>query len=96
MKEKFIPYCTCTYCNNLVYAKNGKLANTPVCGPECRKKSEERKKYEIRTMINEGLFGPPWNISEFPEKTEGWFEFQRSLLKDPEYYLKYFLDKLDK
>lgn len=30
MEEKFIPYCTCTYCNNLVYAINGKLAKTPI------------------------------------------------------------------
>lgn len=29
---------------------------------------------------------PPWSISENPEKTEGWFEFQRALRKDPEYY----------
>ena len=33
------------------------------------------------------FFPPPWNISENPEKTEGWIEFQRYMRKDPKYYL---------
>jgi Fe-S-cluster-containing dehydrogenase component len=31
-------YTTCTFCDNLVYGNNGKLAKTPVCSEECRKK----------------------------------------------------------
>jgi len=37
--------------------------------------------------IGEYFFPPPWNINEFPEKTEGWIEFQKALKKDPAYYL---------
>lgn len=36
---------------------------------------------------DDGFFPPPWNIYEFPEKTEGWIEFQKYMKKDPEYYL---------
>ena len=35
---------------------------------------------------NDGFFPPPWNMGEFPEKTEGWIEFQKALRKDPKYY----------
>ena len=31
-------YTTCTFCDNLVYSKNGKLPQTPCCSPECAKK----------------------------------------------------------
>ena len=34
----------------------------------------------------ENLFPPPWNMYEYPEKTEGWMEFQRAMRKDPIYY----------
>ena len=37
--------------------------------------------------LSDGFFPPPWNIYEFPEKTEGWIEFQKYLRKDPDYYL---------
>lgn len=37
-------------------------------------------------LIDDGYFPPPWNIYEFPEKTEGWIEFQKELRKDPVYY----------
>ncbi len=35
----------------------------------------------------EAFFPPPWSISDFPEKTEGWIEFQRAMKRDPKYYL---------
>lgn len=31
-------FCTCTFCDNLVYSKNGRLAKTPICSSECKKK----------------------------------------------------------
>lgn len=40
------------------------------------------------TELEKGsYFPPPWNINEYPEKTEGWIEFQKSMRKDPKYYL---------
>lgn len=38
-------------------------------------------------------FPPPWNVYEFPEKTEGWIEFQKYLRKDPVYYLGVFEER---
>jgi len=34
----------------------------------------------------DGYYPPPWDIYEFPEKTEGWIEYQRAMRKDPQYY----------
>lgn len=36
--------------------------------------------------ISEGLFPPPWNMNEHPEKTEGWIEFQKAMRQDPKFY----------
>jgi hypothetical protein len=46
----------------------------------------ERSKRED-VVDNGPFFPPPWSISEYPEKTEGWIEFQRAMKKDPKYYL---------
>ena len=27
--------------------------------------------------IKDGFFPPPWNINDYPDKTEGWIEFQK-------------------
>ena len=35
----------------------------------------------------DGYFPPPWNPDEFPDKTEGWLEFQKAMKEDPRYYL---------
>lgn len=35
-----------------------------------------------------GFFPPPWDFVKYPEKTEGWLEFQKESRKHPEYYLK--------
>lgn len=37
-------------------------------------------------LTHDAFFPPPWNINEFPEKTEGWIEFQKAMRKDPSYY----------
>lgn len=50
-------------------------------------------KYQKKELIMEGYFPPPWNPNEFPEKTEGWIEFQKYLREDPEYYLMNFEKK---
>ncbi len=42
--------------------------------------SPQRK--EVRSY-----FPPPWNIYDYPEKTEGWIEFQKCMIEDPEYYI---------
>ncbi len=42
-----------------------------------------------------GFFPPPWNIFEYPEKTEGWIEFQKAMREDPKYYLEDFKEKSD-
>lgn len=34
----------------------------------------------------EDLFPPPWDMCRFPEKTEGWLDFQREARKSPQYY----------
>lgn len=34
----------------------------------------------------DGFLPPPWNFVEYPEKTEGWVEFQKEARKHPEYY----------
>ena len=39
------------------------------------------------TAIGEDYFPPPWDFVEFPEKTQGWIEFQKEFIKHPEYYL---------
>lgn len=33
-----------------------------------------------------GYFPPPWNMYDFPEKTEGWISFQDAMKNDPSYY----------
>jgi hypothetical protein len=41
----------------------------------------------VTTFLNDdSYFPPPWNPNEFPEKTEGWIEFQKYMRKEPEYY----------
>lgn len=44
----------------------------------------ERSKREDRYIG--GYFPPPWNLTEYPEKTEGWIAFQEEQRKDPKYY----------
>lgn len=39
------------------------------------------------TEVRQPYFLPPWDMNEFPEKTEGWIEFQKAMDKNPEYYL---------
>lgn len=34
--------------------------------------------YNPLKMIEGGFFPPPWDMSENPEKTEGWIEFQKA------------------
>ena len=34
----------------------------------------------------DGYFPPPWDFYQYPEKTEGWIEFQRAMREDPNYY----------
>lgn len=41
----------------------------------------------------ESYFPPPWNMSDYPEKTEGWIEFQKALINDPKYYLNHFIER---
>jgi len=36
-KDKEGIFTTCTFCDNLVYSNNGKLAQTPVCDSKYRK-----------------------------------------------------------
>ena len=37
--------------------------------------------------IGEDLFfPPPWDMYKYPEKTEGWIEFQKAMKKEPLYY----------
>lgn len=43
---------------------------------------KENPSYEIEYNI----FPPPWDFVKYPEKTEGWIEFQKEFLKHPEYY----------
>ena len=35
----------------------------------------------------ESFFPPPWDFIKYPEKSEGWVEFQKEMKKHPEYYL---------
>lgn len=42
--------------------------------------------FEKEVKMSDGFFPPPWNMSEHPEKTEGWIEFQKAMRKDPKYY----------
>jgi hypothetical protein len=44
-------------------------------------KMVSREEYEAQSF-----FPPPWNISDHPEKTLEWVEFQKALRKDPHYY----------
>lgn len=39
-------------------------------------------------LLEDAFFPPPWDLYQYPEKTEGWIEFQRAMRKDPDYYLK--------
>lgn len=62
-------------------------------------KCEEDFSYILQATINDFLqiksdgiiqfdyFPPPWDFTKFPEKTEGWVEFQKEMQKHPEYYL---------
>lgn len=40
-----------------------------------------------KNLEHESYFPPPWHIDEYPEKTQGWIEFQKEMIKNPEYYL---------
>ena len=37
-------------------------------------------------LEDDGFFPPPWDWVLYPEKTEGWNEFQKEARKHPEYY----------
>jgi hypothetical protein len=37
-KMKDYSSCTCTYCDNIIYTRVGRMPQTPVCSKECRKK----------------------------------------------------------
>lgn len=79
----------------------GVILDLLIC-PNCVEKYEKELMPEIEKMVRvyfqperlnpealkEGFFPPPWNFYEYPEKTEGWIEFQRAMRKDPEYYLQ--------
>lgn len=41
----------------------------------------------INITQDDGFFPPLWNMNEYPEKTDGWIQFQIALKKDPEFYL---------
>lgn len=43
----------------------------------------------LTPLSHESYFPPPWNITDHPEKTEGWIEFQKTLRKDPKYYMEW-------
>jgi hypothetical protein len=52
---------------------------------EMKEISKEEFFEEMRSL-SDGFFPPPWNPNEFPEKTEGWIEFQKAMRKKPDYY----------
>ncbi len=41
---------------------------------------------EPMTEEEKGFFPPPWDFVKYPEKTEGWLEFQKEMRKHPSYY----------
>jgi len=51
-------------------------------------------KVPLETSNLETFFPPPWNVSEHPEKTEGWIEFQKAMRASPNYYLYDILKKM--
>lgn len=59
------------------------------------KEHTDAKKLKLNTNpINDNLFFPPsWNMSDYPEKTEGWIAFQIDMKSNPQYYLEQFLKK---
>jgi hypothetical protein len=67
---------------NTYYAGDGIL--NPTWEIHLHPNQPERSKREDHEYI--GYFPPPWNISEHPEKTEGWIAFQEAQRKDPKYY----------
>lgn len=58
--------------------------------PERSKREDlinELDKFKPKTLKPEdGYFPPPWNINDHLEKSLGWFEFQKAMKKDPNYY----------
>ncbi len=59
--------------------------------PERSKREDlikELGKFKPKSLRPEdGYLPPPWNINDHLEKTIGWFEFQKAMKEDPEYYL---------
>jgi hypothetical protein len=67
-------YQSCTFCLN-----PESIISKETCCTGCSK-LENNNSYD-------SYFPPPWDISDHPEKTEGWIEFQKQMRKNPEYYL---------
>jgi hypothetical protein len=86
----------CDLCNkcfsNLNKEKSQHHLNKWICG-DCTEdiyqfhKIHYQPERSKREDLDNGYFPPPWNFYEYPEKTEGWIEFQKAMRKDPEYYL---------
>jgi hypothetical protein len=61
------------------------------CGPLCNIKIDcSVEEFRNNLKIDEFFFPPPWDIDEYPEKTDGWLTFQWHMKQNPEYYLSGF------
>lgn len=45
-----------------------------------------------RSLSDQCVFPPPWNIERNPARTRGWIAFQRAQTDDPEYYWPAWID----
>lgn len=55
------------------------------------KKTDDEEKCEQCECEEDLFLPPPWNAIDFPNKTEGWIEFQKYIRKHP-YLLKELFD----
>lgn len=67
------------------------VKKNPDYQPERSKREDlikEMGKFRPKSLKPEdGYFPPPWDIDDNLEKTIGWFEFQKAMKEDPQYYL---------
>lgn len=55
----------------------------------CYKVAALKRDFMIERPVDleiDGYFPPPWDFIKYPEKTDGWLEFQKEARKHPEYY----------